>query len=139
MKRFAALGSRRRSHKEKLVRGIRVIRSRRLLLAVFGTGALAAASTAGIASAGTLSAAGSIAPDAVFNVKNFGATGNGSTNDAAAIQKAVDAAGAARGGTGEFPSGTSKTRHTIPPHDNITVTLDNGSTPTRTPTRYDAP
>src|SRR2546421_4923265 len=115
MKRFAALGSRRRSHKEKLVRGIRVIRSRRLLLAVFGTGALAAASTAGIASAGTLSAAGSIAPDAVFNVKNFGATGNGSTNDAAAIQKAVDAAGAAGGGTVEIPARTHKTRHTHHP------------------------
>jgi polygalacturonase len=121
------------------VRGIRVIRSRRLLLAVLGTGALAVASTVGIASAGAFSSAGSITPDAVFNVKDFGATGNGSTNDAAAIQKAVNAANSAGGGTVEFPSGTYKTGATIHLHSNITIMLDSGSRLTGTSSGYDAP
>src|SRR5437764_903648 len=138
MKRFAETGSQRRRHKEKLVRGIRVIRSRRLLFAVLGASALAA-STAGIASAGAVGPAGSITPDAVFNVKNFGATGNGSTNDAAAIQKAVDAANTAGGGTVEFPAGTYKTGATIHLHNNITIMLDSGSTLTGTSSGYDAP
>ncbi|WP_420126328.1 glycosyl hydrolase family 28-related protein [Longimicrobium sp.] len=51
---------------------------------------------------------------AVFNVRNTafagGATGNGSTNDALAIQAAIEAA-AANGGTVYFPAGTYK--HTL--------------------------
>jgi hypothetical protein len=39
----------------------------------------------------------------IINVKTFGATGDGSTNDAVAIQKAIDAAG---GKTVYFPTGT---------------------------------
>ena len=42
----------------------------------------------------------------VFNVKNFGATGDGKTIDTAAINAAVDAAAAAGGGTVLFPAGT---------------------------------
>lgn len=54
--------------------------------------------------AGTLLDKGSM----VYNVKAFGAVGNGSTDDTAAIQAAVDAAQAAGGGTVWFPKATYK-------------------------------
>lgn len=44
----------------------------------------------------------------VFNVKDFGALGDGSTDDAAAIQAALDACEAAGGGRVYFPPGTYK-------------------------------
>lgn len=43
-----------------------------------------------------------------LNVKDFGAVGDGSTNDAASIQAAIDAASTAGGGTVLFPRGTYK-------------------------------
>lgn len=42
----------------------------------------------------------------IFSVKDFGATGNGSTDDSSAIQAAINAAGAAGGGTVYLPPGT---------------------------------
>jgi Pectate lyase superfamily protein len=43
--------------------------------------------------------------DAVYNVKYYGATGDGTTNDAVAIQSAINAANNAKGGTVFFPPG----------------------------------
>ena len=42
---------------------------------------------------------------ATFDVRSFGAKGDGATNDAAAINAAIDAASRAGGGTVEFPAG----------------------------------
>lgn len=42
----------------------------------------------------------------VFNVRDFGATGDGKTLDTRAIQKALDTCGRAGGGTVQFPAGT---------------------------------
>ena len=42
---------------------------------------------------------------APFDVKSFGATGDGKTLDTDAINKAIEAAAAAGGGTVEFPAG----------------------------------
>jgi len=44
--------------------------------------------------------------DYVYNVRDYGATGNGTTDDTAAIQDAIDAAGAASGGVVFLPPGT---------------------------------
>jgi len=46
------------------------------------------------------------APAGSYNVTSYGATGNGSTDDTSAIQKAVNAAAAAGGGTVYVPAGT---------------------------------
>ncbi|HWA07991.1 MAG TPA: glycosyl hydrolase family 28-related protein [Opitutaceae bacterium] len=42
----------------------------------------------------------------IYDVRAFGATGDGKTVDSAAINKAIEAAAAAGGGTVEFPAGT---------------------------------
>jgi polygalacturonase len=46
-----------------------------------------------------------VTPVAVFNVRDFGATGDGRTKDTAALQKALDACVAAGGGTVVVPAG----------------------------------
>jgi hypothetical protein len=57
-----------------------------------------------------------------FNVKDgFGATGNNSTNDRAAIQSAIDAATAANGGTVYFPPGTYIVNTALTMPSNVTL------------------
>ena len=51
---------------------------------------------------------------ATFNVKDYGAKGNGSTVDSPAIDKAIAAASAAGGGIVDFPPGTYLVPHDPP-------------------------
>jgi len=63
----------------------------------------------------------------VFNVREFGATGDGSTLDTKAIQKALDACGQAGGGIVQFPAGTYLSQP-LTLHAKTTVLLDAGAT-----------
>ncbi len=74
-------------------------------------------------------AAPAAAPAAAeFNVRDYGAVGNGSTNDTAAVNRAITAANAAGGGIVRFPSGTYESKNTIRMKSNVTLQLDAGST-----------
>ena len=63
---------------------------------------------------------------ATFNVRDFGATGDGKTFDTAGIQKALDACKAS-GGTVEFPAGTYLSQP-LTLHSKTTIQLDAGAT-----------
>jgi polygalacturonase len=65
---------------------------------------------------------------ATFDVRDYGATGNGSTNDTDAINAAIAAASADGGGTVRFTSGTYMSAETIHMRSNVTVQLDGGAT-----------
>lgn len=70
-----------------------------------------------------------VSPTVVLNVRDFGATGNGSTNDTPAIQRAINAANAAAGGGSVvFPPGTYQSRNTIHMRSNVTLQVDAGAT-----------
>ena len=58
-----------------------------------------------------------------FEIRDFGATGDGKTSDTAAIQKAVDTASQSGGGIIHFPAGQFVTG-TILLKDNVTLQLD---------------
>ncbi|MEA2062681.1 MAG: glycoside hydrolase family 28 protein [Gemmatimonadota bacterium] len=66
-------------------------------------------------------------PPSVFNIKDYGATGDGQTKDTGAIRKAIDAAGAAGGGTVYFPPGRFLSG-TIFMKNHITLHLESGAT-----------
>ncbi|MGO9642550.1 MAG: glycoside hydrolase family 28 protein [Candidatus Acidiferrales bacterium] len=63
----------------------------------------------------------------VFDVKDFGATGDGKTIDSDAINKAIEAASAAGGGTVRFPAATYAS-YSIRLKSNITLELGAGAT-----------
>ena len=75
-------------------------------------------------------------------MKKFGATGDGKTHDTAAINKAIDAAHAAGGGTVLIPAG-SYLCYSIHLQSNVAILLDSGATIVAAETSesggYDAP
>jgi len=84
-------------------------------------------------------------PARVFDVRTYGAKGDGATLDTAAINAAIAAAAAAGGGTVLFPAGTYAS-HSIHLQSNVALYLDAGSTilaadppPAGTPGGYDEP
>ncbi len=62
----------------------------------------------------------------VLNMRDFGAKGDGVSNDTAAVQKAIDAAAEAGGGVVEFPAGTFITA-TVELKSNVTVNVTPGA------------
>src|SRR6266542_4950748 len=92
---------------------------------------LAGAGIAGSAIGASATAAAKAQPSTSigdqYNVKAFGATGDGKTLDNATINKAIDAAAAAGGGTVLFPAGTYLC-YSIHLKSNITLYLGSGAT-----------
>src|SRR3989441_3824120 len=78
----------------------------------------------------------------VYDVRAFGAKGDGKTLDTPAINKAIDAAAAAGGGTVRFPAG-SYLSFSIHLKSNIALYLDQGATivaaNTSSDAKYDRP
>src|SRR5581483_9609369 len=89
-----------------------------------------------------LAAAGAAAVPApmVFDIAKYGAIGDGSTLNSAAIDKAIDAANRAGGGAVYFPAGTWLSG-SIHLKSNVSLYLDQGSTilATSDPQAYDEP
>ncbi|MFE7129784.1 glycosyl hydrolase family 28 protein [Streptomyces sp. NPDC057638] len=65
---------------------------------------------------------------AEFNVRDYGAVGNGSTNDTGAINRAITAANGAGGGIVRFTPGTYESKNTIHLKSHVTLHLDAGAT-----------
>ncbi len=87
--------------------------------------AVAALAVAGLA----LAVARPAVAATTVNVRDYGATGNGSTNDTAAINRAIAAAHAASGGgTVQFPSGTYRSANSIHMMSDVTLNLASGAT-----------
>ena len=72
----------------------------------------------------------------VFNVRQYGAKGDGKTLDTAAIQKALDECGNDGGGIVRFPTGTYLSQP-ITLHSKTTLQLDDGATLQATDERSD--
>jgi polygalacturonase len=118
---------------------MKLIRALSALLLVAGSIAFVLASPA---LASPVSAAPAPAgPRPVFNVMNYGAIADGTTNDTPAINAAIGAANAAGpgGGVVEFPAGTYLAGGSIHMMSNVTIQLDAGSTITAAATGFDPP
>jgi len=75
---------------------------------------------------------------ASFNVREFGAAGNGLTNDTPAINKAIESCSTSGGGDVFFPAGTYSAA-SIRLKSNIRFVLDQDAIITGAPNGYDAP
>lgn len=73
---------------------------------------------------------------ATHDVRRYGATGDGKTMDTAAIQKAIDAASAAKGGQVVFPAGTYLSG-TLRLKSGVNLHLEKGATLLGSPNRAD--
>jgi polygalacturonase len=95
-------------------------------------------------SAQTVGSAGEVSPlGNLYNIRSFGAKGDGKALDSPAINKAIDAAAAAGGGTVFIPAGTYRS-FSIRLKSNITLYFDQGSTlvagsPNDGDGKYDSP
>jgi hypothetical protein len=74
-----------------------------------------------------------------FNVRDFGAVGDGTTNDAPAVDRAIAAASASGSGTVDFPAGTYLAGSSIHMLSNVTLSLVAGATLVGAPSGYDPP
>jgi hypothetical protein len=72
-----------------------------------------------------------------FNVRTYGATGDGTTNDTPAVNAAITAANTAGGGTVEFPAGNYRAGSSIHLLSNVTLQLDKGATVLGAASGYD--
>lgn len=75
----------------------------------------------------------------VFDVRDYGATGDGTTNDSPAADAAIAAANAAGGGIVEFPAGTYLAGSSIHLRSDVTIRLDAGATVLGAASGYDPP
>lgn len=80
--------------------------ARRELLKLSGMGLAAAAATAVPAAYAATKTSAHAAMSSIFDIRTYGAVGDGKTLDTPAINKAIEAAAAAGGGTVFFPAGT---------------------------------
>jgi polygalacturonase len=76
---------------------------------------------------GQTAAGGAVAAAGVYDVRAYGAAGDGKTLDTTAVNKAIDVAAAAGGGTVRFTAGTYLC-HSIHLKSNIALYLDQGAT-----------
>ena len=65
---------------------------------------------------------------ATYNIQTFGAVGDGVTNDAAAIQAAIDVCSAAGGGTVLLPAGRTYFSGTLQLKANVELHVERGAT-----------
>jgi polygalacturonase len=99
---------------------------RRNFLQLAGAG-IAGAAAFVTADQGVMHAAPSSPAAGSFDVRTFGATGDGKTFDTAAIDKTIDAAAAAGGGTVLFPAGNYLS-YSIHLKSHVTLQLESGAT-----------
>ena len=88
--------------------------------------------------AGATAPAPSVAAGGTFNVRDFGASGDGHAKDTAALQKALDACAAAGGGTVVVPAGVYLTGSVVL-GPNTTLKLDRGASLVGSPDIADYP
>ena len=104
--------------RRRALHGLPVTVSRRVALGGAGVAAVAALSDA-VRGTGIAAGAPSHDGESLFNVKDFGGKGDGSTDDTPALQAAIDAAIAAGGGQVLIPTGQFRLTHAITLGDGV--------------------